>query len=75
MQLHGKLPDGGHGLDAEEQGRGEVIDPSDALEQKTVCDERRDKLVTLEASKTSSASSFTEVLSTVGQFLQEVLDT
>ena len=35
MQLHGdgdgKLPDGSHGLDAEEQGRGEVVDPSDAL--------------------------------------------
>ena len=25
------LPDGGHGLDAEEQGRGKVVDSSDAL--------------------------------------------
>ena len=32
-----ELPDGGHRLDAEEQGRGEVVDPSDTLEQKTGC--------------------------------------
>ena len=25
------LPDGGHGLDAEEQGRGKVVDSSDTL--------------------------------------------
>ena len=31
----GELPDGGHGLDAEEQGRGEVVDPGDTLEQKS----------------------------------------
>ena len=39
--MHGdgyvELPDGGHRLDAEEQGRGEVVDPSDTLEQKTGC--------------------------------------
>ena len=41
IQVHGdgygELPDGGHRLNAEEQGRGEVIDPSDTLEQKTGC--------------------------------------
>ena len=37
----GELPDGGHGLDAEEQGRGEVEDPSDTLEQKTKWERKR----------------------------------
>ena len=67
------LPDGSHGLDAEEQGRGEVVDPSDALGgKKAGCDKRKGKLVTFEASKMSAGSSFPVLL---GQPLQVVLDT
>ena len=39
--LNGELPNGGHRLDAEEQGRGEVKDASDTLQQKTGCCKRK----------------------------------
>ena len=54
------IPDGGHGLDAEEQGRGEVVDPGDTLEKRQI-GRGRDQLFTFLASNSSSAESHFEV--------------